>query len=190
MTRLGPIFCFDLSRVFVQGTTTPPTLQKNFVSVFLQGASTPPYTLENNLFRIVQGISSGCHHVRLHPKKIFMSGKEMDIKPGVNMLRHIQGISSGSHHALPTPQNFFLFLEGVKEKASAKYALTCLGYSFRMAPCPPYALEKSKHFWERASTSWARTDRLPTGGTPPVGAKLQGDALPALDLRKKFLAQS
>jgi len=25
MTRLGPIFCVDLSRVFLQGATTPPT---------------------------------------------------------------------------------------------------------------------------------------------------------------------
>ena len=55
----------------------------------------------------------------------------------------------------------WICLEGVV--ASGQYALTCLGYSFRITLFPPYGLENID------GTSYDRTDSLPTGGTPPVG---------------------
>ena len=89
------------------------------------------------------------------------------------------------------PRKFFISLEVVKEIASGQYVLNCLGYSFRVALCPPCTLENWKLFWESASTSGARTDTLPTGGAAPignrVGAKLQGDTMPALHPRKKIM---
>jgi len=59
--------------------------------------------------------------------------------------------------------------------ASEQYALTCLGYSFRVAPCQVYALAKSKHFWSQHKLGPQRQ----VGDT-----KLQGDAMRAFNLKK------
>ena len=124
------------------------------------------------LLRLSHGISSGCHHATPISKKVldFPLLREGGI---LLLLRLSQGISSGCHHATPTPYFFGfviivarVFLQVATmpplhlwffdvtsvgkeiEIARGHYASASsyLEDCFKVQPCPPYTLEKSKLF--------------------------------------------
>ena len=140
-------FCFDLSRVFFQGATTPPTPQKSGMNlitgfvvcdrlwmrqydgyipfcfdldkVFLQDTTMPPL---HPFFLIV---------IIFFELSLLWEGGIM------LLLRLSQTISSGFHHATPTPKTKFgiVIIVGKGNYASAS---TQPRYFFRVPPCHPY----------------------------------------------------
>ena len=98
------LFCFDLSRVFLQGATMPPTPQ-NFLKICIRLQCGKEIALRFFTSPYLGFLQGSTMPSRLPRKK----GMRL-IQPGgvMLLLRLIYGISEGCHHALPTPYKNFL----------------------------------------------------------------------------------
>ena len=69
----------------------------------------------------------------------------------------------------PTPYNFFFrFVMSGKEIDMARVHYASASTCFRVTPCSPYTLEKSKLFWERDSYSQHEWGLSPQGPSPTL----------------------
>ena len=99
MRRVRSVFCFDLARVFLQGSTMPPLHPKLFFGIVIivgRGHYASASTYARHFVRVPP-----CHP---YTKFLGLSLWEWGI---IRLLRLSQFISSGSHHATTTP--CFLF---------------------------------------------------------------------------------
>ena len=127
MRRVRSVFCFDLARVFLQGSTMPPLHPKLFFGIVIivgRGHYASASTYARHFVRVPP-----CHP---YTKFLGLSLWEWGI---IRLLRLSQFISSGSHHATTTP--CFLFFQWYRIEIARRHcASTQLGYFFRVPPCP------------------------------------------------------
>ena len=130
------VFCFDLSRVFIQDAT--PTPKKFIFQIcrycgkeidIARGHYASASTQPGYFFRVPP----------LHPR--FFPGFVIVVRGIMLLLRLSQGISSGCHHALPTPQLFWICQCGKEIDIARGIMLLLRLVQGLSSGCHPYALE-------------------------------------------------